>query len=110
MPLRIFGNMSAPANTGNWASIASLLPSGANATANDLNFAHDGAIYLEVQATVLLRYGTANAAMSGVTGGSDFAEMTLLTGRVYMFDELRPDRAWVRSSTTSAATFSVWSA
>ena len=110
MPLRIFGNMSAPANTGNWATIGSLLPAGANIVANDLNFAHDGAVYIEVQATTILRYGNGNATMAGVTAGSDFAEMTLLTSRVYMFDDLRPDRAWVRSGAASAATFSMWSA
>jgi hypothetical protein len=110
MPLRIFGNMSAPANTGNWATIASLLPAGANINANDLNYAHDGALFLEVQATVILRYGNGNATMAGVTGGSDFAEMTLLTGRAYMFDELNPHRAWVRSSAATAATFALWSA
>jgi hypothetical protein len=102
--------MSAPANTGNWATIASLLPAGANIVANDLNFAHDGAIYLEAQNNIILRYGTGNATMAGVTGGSDFAEMTIIAGRTYMFDDLRPDRAWVRSADATARTFAMWSA
>ena len=110
MPLRIFGNMTAPANSGNWATIASLLPAGANIVANDLNFAHDGAIYLECQNTIVLRYGTGSATMSGLTGGSDFAEITIAAGRQYMLDDLRPDRAWVRSADATARTFSMWSA
>ena len=110
MPLRIFGNMTAPANSGNWATIASLLPAGANIVANDLNFAHDGAIYLETQNNLILRYGNGTAAMTGVTVGSDVSEMTIIAGRQYMLDDLRPDRAWVRSADATARTFSMWSA
>lgn len=104
MPLRIFGNMTAPANSGSFTQISTLMPAGANAAANNLTVGSESTFFLEAQNLLVMRYG-ANATG---TGGSDFAEMTIFAGKVYEFRGFSPSMAYIRSGDATARTFSLW--
>lgn len=106
MPLRIFGNMSAPANTGSFTQISTLMPSGANAAANNLTVGSESTFFMEAQNNLVMRYGSAATG----TGGSDFTEMTIIAGRIYEFRGFAPTSAYIRSADASARTFSLWQA
>jgi hypothetical protein len=104
MPLRIFGNMTAPVSGSNFAQVSALMPAGTDAAVNNLTAGTESTYFLEAQNTLVMRYG-ANATG---TGGSAFAEMTILTGRIYEFRGFSPTNAWIRSADTTARLFSLW--
>ena len=106
MPLRIFGNMSAPANSGNFTQISSLMPTGATATANNLTVGSESTFFMEVQNNLVMRYGSAATG----TGGSDYAEMTIIAGKIYEFRGFSPTSAYIRSADATARTFALWQA
>jgi len=108
--LRMLGNLTVNASSGNWSQLSAAQPSGANAAANNLIWSPTGTVFFEVQATTLLHYGSAahgTGTTASGTAGSDYSEMTLLTGRIYNFTGLDPRLFFFRASTT-ATTAAMW--
>lgn len=106
MPLRIFGNMTAPANSGSFTQISTLMPTGTTAAGNNLTVGSESTFFMEAQFTLVMRYGSAATG----TGGSDFAEMTILAGKIYEFRGFSPTNAYIRSGDATPRAFSLWQA
>jgi len=108
--LRVIGNITVNISSGNWVQLSAAIPTNATAVGNNIVWAPTGTVFFEVQATSILHYGHSGhgtTATASGTAGTDYAEMTLLTGRVYNFTGMDPKLFFIRSA-AAATTAAMW--